>query len=166
MRTDSALVLGKFGAEAALFETLERFMASQEYSPDSLIEVMHRAQEMFGYLRNDVLDFIARKLSLPASRVYGVATFYHLFHLKPKGKYQIHVCTGTACYVRGADRVIAALEKHLEVKLDETTKDGLFTLATARCIGSCGLAPAMMIGDDVHGRVDPKKVRRVLREYR
>lgn len=162
----NALVLGKFGAEQALFTALDQFMESQDFSPDSLIEVLHRAQEMFGYLRNDVLEYVAQKLDLPPARVYGVATFYHLFHLKPKGKYEIHVCTGTACYVRGADRLIAALEKHLGVGLDETTKDGLFTLCNARCIGSCGLAPAMMIGDDVFGRVDSKKIRRILRNYR
>ncbi len=161
-----SLVLGKFGAETALYQALDEFIASCDASPDSLIEVLHRAQETFGYLRNDVLEYVAHKLSLPLSRVYGVATFYHLFHLKPRGKYQINVCTGTACYVRGADKLIAGLEKALGVKLDETTSDGLFTLCNARCIGSCGLAPAMMIGNDVFGRVDPRKVKRVLRNYR
>lgn len=160
------LLTGKFGVEQALFAALDDFIAAQDYSPDSLIEVLHRAQEMFGYLRNDVLAHVAGKLRLPLARVYGVATFYHLFYLKPKGKYEIHVCTGTACYVRGADRLIAALEKQLGVKLDETTADGLFTLTNARCIGSCGLAPAMMIGDDVYGRVDGKQIRRILRNYR
>lgn len=160
------LALGKFGAETALFRALDEFIATCGASPDSLIEVLHRAQETFGYLRNDVMQYVADKLSLPLSRIYGVATFYHLFHLKPRGKYQIHVCTGTACYVRGADRVIAALEKTLDISLDETSGDGLFTLSTARCIGSCGLAPAVLIGDDVHGRVDPRKVKRLLRPYR
>lgn len=162
----SDVMSGKFGIEAALFRTLDEFIATQNHSPDSLIEVLHRAQEIFGYLRNDVLAHVASRLHLPLARVYGVATFYHLFHLKPKGKYEIHVCTGTACYVRGADRVIRSLVKELGVNLDETTSDGLFTLCNARCIGSCGLAPAMMIDKDVHGRVDPKKVRRILRNYR
>lgn len=155
-----------FGFEQAMFRALDEFIESQDASPDSLIETLHRAQEMFGYLRNDVLRHVATKLDLPLAKVFGVATFYHLFHLKPKGKYEIHVCTGTACYVRGADRLIFALEKELGVKLDETTADGLFTLCNARCIGSCGLAPAMMIDEDVYGRVDPKKVRRTLRKYR
>jgi len=163
---NSELMSGKFGVEQALFSALDEFIASQNSSPDSLIEVLHRAQEMFGYLRNDVLNHVANKLSLPPAKVFGVATFYHLFHLKPKGKYQIHVCTGTACYVRGADRLIHALTKQLGVGLDETTSDGLFTLCDARCIGSCGLAPAMMIEGDVYGRVEPKGVRKILRNYR
>lgn len=162
----SDLLQQKFGVEAQLYATLDEYIASQDYSPDSLIEVLHRAQEMFGYLRNDVLEHVARRLHLPLARVYGVATFYHLFHLKPRGKYQIHVCTGTACYVRGADRLIHALTKQLGVNLDETTSDGLFTLCDARCIGSCGLAPAMMIEGDVYGRVEPKGVRKILRNYR
>jgi len=164
--SQGSLMVGKFGAEAAMFQALDDFIATQQASPDSLIEVLHRAQEMFGFLRNDVLEHVADKLNTPLARVYGVATFYHLFHLKPQGKHQIHVCTGTACYVRGADRLIQALEKELGVKLDETTTDGLFTLCNARCIGSCGLAPAMMIGEDVYGRVEPKAVKRVLRKYR
>ncbi len=155
-----------FGFEQAMYRALDEFVESQAGSPDSLIEVLHRAQEMFGYLRNDVLEYVADALALPLAKVYGVATFYHLFHLKPKGKYQIHVCTGTACYVRGADRLIAQLQKELGVKLDETTADGLFTLCDARCIGSCGLAPAMMIEEDVYGRVEPKRIKRVLRKYR
>jgi NADH:ubiquinone oxidoreductase subunit E len=162
----SELMTGKFGVEQALYNALDEFIASQDYSPDSLIEVLHRAQDMFGYLRNDVLQHVAHRLSLPLARVYGVATFYHLFHLKPKGKYEIHVCTGTACYVRGADRLIAGLEKTLGVKLDETTSDGLFTLTDARCIGSCGLAPAMAIDEDVYGRVETKEIRKILRKYR
>ncbi len=164
--SQTPMLVQKFGAEEVVFKALDDFIASREYSPDSLIEVLHRAQEMFGYLRNDVLEHVADRLKIPLARVFGVATFYHLFHLKPKGKYEIHVCTGTACYVRGADRLINALVKELGVKLDETTTDGLFTLCNARCIGSCGLAPAMMIGEDVYGRVEPKNVRRVLRKYR
>lgn len=161
-----ALLVGKFGAEQALFNALDEFMDSQDRSPDSLIEVLHRAQEMFGYLRNDVMEYVAKGLNLPLSRVFGVATFYHLFHLKPRGKHQIQVCTGTACYVRGADRLIKQLCKELGIELDETTPDGLFTLSNARCIGSCGLAPAMAINADVHGRVEPKRVKRILRDYR
>lgn len=155
-----------FGVEASVFRALDQCMAELNHSPDALIEILHRAQELFGYLRNDVIEYVAHALRLPPARVFGVATFYHLFHLKPRGKYVIHVCTGTACYVRGADRVIRALEKHLGVGLDETTSDGLFTLANARCIGSCGLAPAMMIESDVYGRVEPKKIRTILRGYR
>jgi NADH:ubiquinone oxidoreductase subunit E len=158
--------IDRFGVEAALFKTLDDFMAQQQYSPDSLIEVLHRAQEMFGYLREDVMQHVARKLAVPLARVYGVATFYHLFHLKPRGKYEILVCMGTACYVRGAERIINSLEKQLGVKMGETTSDGMFTINAARCIGACGIAPAMRIANDVHGRVESKKVRRILRDYK
>ncbi|MCC7491763.1 MAG: NADH-quinone oxidoreductase subunit NuoE [Fimbriimonadaceae bacterium] len=159
------LDIDRFGVEAVLFKALDDFMAEQQYSPDSLIEVLHRGQEMFGYLREDVLKYVARKLSVPLARVYGVATFYHLFHLKPHGKYEILVCMGTACYVRGAERIISALESQLGVKMGETTNDGLFTLICARCIGACGIAPAVKVGTDVHGKVEAKKVRRMLRKY-
>jgi NADH:ubiquinone oxidoreductase subunit E len=159
------MVSGKFGIEQALFKALDEYIDSHEAAPDSLIEVLHRAQEMFGYLRNDVMDHVAKRLALPASRVYGVATFYHLFHLKPHGKWEILVCMGTACYVRGAEGVVNALEKTLDVKMGETSSDGLFTLNAARCIGACGIAPAMRIGNDVHGKVESKRIKRILRNY-
>jgi len=161
----SEMVSSKFGIEQALFNALDDYIDSHDAAPDSLIEVLHRAQEMFGYLRNDVLTHVAKRLSLPASRVYGVATFYHLFHLKPRGKYEILVCMGTACYVRGAEGLINALEKQLDVKMGETTTDGMFTLNAARCIGACGIAPAMRIANDVHGKVESKHIRRILRNY-
>lgn len=161
----SEMVSSKFGIEQALFNALDDYIESHDAAPDSLIEVLHRAQEMFGYLRNDVLTHVAKRLALPASRVYGVATFYHLFHLKPRGKYEILVCMGTACYVRGAEGLINALEKQLDVKMGETTSDGMYTLNAARCIGACGIAPAMRIANDVHGKVESKHVRRILRNY-
>ncbi len=159
------LDIDRCGVEAVLFKALDDFMAEQDYSPDSLIEVLHRAQEMFGFLREDVQRYVARRMAVPLSRVYGVATFYHLFHLKPKGKYEVLVCMGTACYVRGAERIISALEQQLNVKMGETTNDGMFTLTCARCIGACGIAPAVKVGTDVHGKMEAKKVRRVLRKY-
>ena len=159
------LHIDRFGVEAVLFKALDDFMAEQKYSQDSLIEVLHRGQEMFGYLREDVLRYVADRLAVPLARVYGVATFYHLFHLNPRGKYEIMVCQGTACYVRGADRIIQALENQLDIKMGETTNDGLFTLCSARCIGACGIAPAVKVGNDVHGKVEAKRVRRMLRKY-
>ncbi len=159
------LSIDRFGVEAALFKTLDDFMADLDYSPDSLIEALHRAQEMFGYLREDVLRYVAKKLAVPLAQAYGVATFYHLFHLKPRGKYEVLVCMGTACYVRGAERIISALESQLGVKMGETTSDGMFTLVSARCIGACGIAPAVKVGADVHGKVEAKRVRRILRKY-
>jgi NADH:ubiquinone oxidoreductase subunit E len=161
----SEMVSSKFGIEQALFNALDQYIETHNAAPDSLIEVLHRAQEMFGYLRDDVLQHVADKLSLPASRVYGVATFYHLFHLKPRGKWEILVCLGTACYVRGAEGIVNAIEKTLDVKMGETTSDGLFTINAARCIGACGIAPTMRIGNDVHGKVESKRIKRILRNY-
>ncbi|HAZ64476.1 MAG TPA: NADH-quinone oxidoreductase subunit NuoE [Armatimonadetes bacterium] len=155
-----------WGTEQALFAALDDYIDTHDAAPDSLIEVLHRAQEMFGYLRQDVLVHVAKRLSLPEARVYGVATFYHLFSLKPRGKYEILVCMGTACYVRGAEALVNALEKQLDVEMGDTTADGLFTLSAARCIGACGIAPAMRIGNDVHGKVESKHVRRILRAYK
>ena len=121
--------------------------------PDALIEVLHAAQELFGYLELGLLHFIARHLKLPPSRVYGTATFYHFFTLKPKGKHTCVVCTGTACYINGAGGIVAAVRRGLGVRPGETTTDGKLSLLTARCLGSCSLAPAMILDGQVHGKL-------------
>src|SRR3974390_927540 len=126
------------------FKILEAHMKKHQFKHDALIEVLHKAQELFGYLEDDLLLFIACKLKLPASRVYGVATFYHFFTLKPKGQHTCVVCLGTACYVKGADKVLAAVEKEAGIKAGETTADNQLSLLTARCIGACGIAPAVV----------------------
>ena len=126
------------------FKILEAHMKKYQFKQDALIEVLHKAQELFGYLEDDLLLFIACKLKLPASRVYGVATFYHFFTLKPKGRHTCVVCLGTACYVKGADRVLAAVEQSAGVRAGETTPDNEMSLLTARCIGACGIAPAVV----------------------
>lgn len=125
----------------ARYKMVEKTMKKLGYDKSALIETLHTAQETFGYLENDVLKFIARRLKLPHSKVYGVATFYHFFRLKPKGKHTAVVCTGTACYIKGADKITELLEKKFNIKAGETTKDGLLSLLTARCVGSCSLAP-------------------------
>ncbi len=125
----------------ARYKMVEKTMKKLGYDKSALIETLHTAQETFGYLENDVLKFIARRLKLPHSKVYGVATFYHFFRLKPKGKHTTVVCTGTACYIKGADKITELLEKKFNIKAGETTKDGLLSLLTARCVGSCSLAP-------------------------
>jgi len=119
-------------------------MKRHQFRADSLIEVLHKAQELFGFLDNDLLIFIAQHLKLPPSRVYGVATFYHFFNLKPKGEHTCVICMGTACYVKGADKVLASLEQFTGIKAGETTADGQMSLITARCIGACGIAPAVV----------------------
>jgi len=131
---------------------LETQMKRYQFKQDALIEVLHKAQELFGYLDDGLLLFVARNLKLPPSRVYGVATFYHFFNLKPKGEHTCVVCMGTACYVKGADRVLAALEEHAGIKAGETTPDGKLSLLTARCIGACGLAPAVVYDGAVTAR--------------
>ena len=134
------------------FKILEVHMKRHQHKADALIEVLHKAQELFGYLEDDLLLFIACKLKLPQSRVYGVATFYHFFTLKPQGEHTCVVCMGTACYVKGADKVIAAVQENLKIKPGETTPDNKVSLLTARCIGACGIAPAAVYDGTVTPR--------------
>jgi bidirectional [NiFe] hydrogenase diaphorase subunit len=140
------------------FKILEAQMKKHQFKQDALIEVLHKAQELFGYLEDDLLLFIACKLKLPASRVYGVATFYHFFTLKPKGRHTCVVCLGTACYVKGADKVLAAVEERTKIKAGETTPDNELSLLTARCIGACGIAPAVVYDGTVTPRQTPESV--------
>ncbi len=138
------------------FKILEAHMKKYQFKHDALIEVLHKAQELFGYLEDDLLLFVAHKLKLPTSRVYGVATFYHFFTLKPKGVHTCVVCLGTACYVRGADRVLAAIEGQAKIKAGETTPDNQLSLLTARCIGACGISPAVVYDGTVTPRQTPE----------
>jgi bidirectional [NiFe] hydrogenase diaphorase subunit len=121
--------------------------------PQALIEALHAAQEAFGFLETDALDYIGDTLGVPHSRVYGVATFYSFFTLKPQGAHTCVVCTGTACYINGAKEILAGLDRHLHVKPRETTADGKVSLLTARCLGACSLAPAVIVDGDVRGKV-------------
>ena len=133
--------------------------------PGELINILHAAQEIFGYLPREVQEIVAAELHIPVSRVYGVVTFYSFFTMTPKGKYPISVCLGTACYVRGAEKVLDEFQRQLEIKVGETTNDGLFSLDCLRCVGACGLAPVVTIGGKVYGRITPEKVRDILSEY-
>ncbi len=138
------------------FKILEVFIKRQQQRQDALIEVLHKAQELFGYLDDGLLWFIAHGLRLPPSRVYGVATFYHFFKLKPQGAHTCVVCMGTACYVKGAHRILEALERAAGVRAGGTTPDGRLSLLTARCIGACGLAPAVVYDDAVAAAQTPE----------
>jgi bidirectional [NiFe] hydrogenase diaphorase subunit len=140
------------------FKILEVFMKKHQFRHDALIEILHKAQELFGYLEDDLLLFVASKLKLPPSRVYGVATFYHFFTLKPKGEHTCVVCMGTACYVKGADKVTAAVQEKLKIKPGETTADNKVSLLTARCIGACGIAPAVVYDGQVAAKQTPQNV--------
>jgi bidirectional [NiFe] hydrogenase diaphorase subunit len=139
-------------------KTLDITMKRNHYRQDALIEILHKAQESFGYLEPEVLEYIARQLKLPLGRVYGVATFYHLFSLKPSGTHSCIVCLGTACYVKGGGEIATALEEKLGVKTGETTPDGNVSLMAARCIGACGIAPAVVFDGAVAGKQDPETV--------
>jgi len=138
------------------FKILEAHMKKHQFKHDALIEVLHKAQELFGYLEDDLLLFVSYKLKLPASRVYGVATFYHFFTLKPQGKHTCVVCLGTACYVRGSNKVLAAVEEKAGIKAGETTPDNQLSLVTARCLGACGIAPAVVYDGAVAPRQTPE----------
>src|SRR5262245_14287077 len=133
---------------------LDASMKRHRFAQDALIEVLHTAQELFGFLQPDILYYVAHHLKLPPSRVYGVATFYHFFSFTPKGEHTCVVCLGTACYVKGAAHVLAALEKRFGLHAGETGKDGKVSLLTARCLGACGLAPAVVFDGATAGMVD------------
>ena len=130
------------------------------------MHVLQEAQAIYGYLPLPVQKTIAEGLNISLSEVYGVATFYSQFSLKPKGKYRISVCLGTACYVKGSDKILQEVEKELGIKVGECTEDGLFSIDSCRCVGACGLAPVMMINEDVHGRLTPEMVKGILDGYR
>jgi bidirectional [NiFe] hydrogenase diaphorase subunit len=135
---------------------LDITMKRNHYRQDALIEILHKAQAAFGYLEPEVLEYIARGLKLPLSKVYGVATFYHLFSLKPSGVHSCVVCMGTACYVKGSDRVLTALEQKLGIHVGETTSDNQISLMSARCLGACGIAPAIVFDGTVSGKQEPE----------
>jgi len=130
-----------------------------------LINVLHKTQESFGYLPAEVQEIIARELNMSVAKVYGVVTFYSFFTMIPKGKHPISICTGTACYVRGAEKVLDEFKRILDVKVGETTPDGKFSLSCLRCVGACGLAPVVMVGEKVYGRVSPDGVKDIIKEY-
>ena len=138
------------------FEMLDATMKRYRYQQDALIEVLHTAQELFGYLKTDLLHYVAHGLKLPPSRVYGVATFYHFFTLKPKGEHTCVVCMGTACHVKGADAVLAAVERATGGHAGQTTADGKISLEIARCFGSCGIAPVVVFDGSVCGKQTPE----------
>lgn len=152
------------GADKEKYAQLDAFIESLPSTNGELIRVLHTAQGIFGYLPKEVQIYVAKKLNVPVSKVYGVVSFYSFFTMKPKGEYDISVCMGTACYVRGAEAVLEELKKRLGIDVGGTTPDGKFSLRTLRCVGACGLAPVMMIGDKVYGRVTPDMVPEILAE--
>jgi NADH:ubiquinone oxidoreductase subunit E len=151
----------------SLFKQLDAIIADNKDLPGPIIQVLHGAQELFGYLPNDVLEYVAKGLDKPVSEVYGVATFYHLFHLKPKGTYQLKVCLGTACYIRGGQMIADVIKEELGLDVEDVTDDAVFSCEAVRCIGACGLAPILMVNDKVYDRlISPARVRAVIDEYK
>lgn len=148
------------------FNELEKFIEEKNCEESSLIAILHHAQGLYGYLGIETQEFIAKKLNIPVSKVYGVITFYSYFTTKPKGKYVISICTGTACFVRGAGDILEEFKKVLNIKEGETSKDGLFTLDTLRCVGSCAIAPAVLINDKTYGYFTKENVTEVVNELR
>jgi NADH:ubiquinone oxidoreductase subunit E len=148
------------------YNELEKFIDDLEEKEGALITILHRAQNIFGYLPMEVQLFISRKLAIPAADVNGVVTFYSYFTQEQKGKHVINVCLGTACFVRGASKIIEKLESELKIKLGETSEDGSFSMDALRCVGACGLAPVIMIDGKVFGRVEPDKIPNILEDYR
>lgn len=146
-------------------ERLRQIIAEHKGTPGATMPVLQAAQEIFGYLPEEVQIIVAEGLDIPLSEVYGVASFYAQFTMNPKGRYQISVCLGTACYVKGAADILSAVEQKLGIKTGSITKDGKFSLDACRCVGACGLAPVMMIGSDVYGRLTPDQVGPILDKY-
>ncbi|HOD59925.1 MAG TPA: NAD(P)H-dependent oxidoreductase subunit E [Candidatus Syntrophosphaera thermopropionivorans] len=150
----------------ALYERLKEVIEETKSMRNPLIEVLRQAQDIFGYLPIEVQEFIAQEMNIPANKIYGVITFYNFFTMKPRGKYTINLCMGTACYVKGAPRLAQMMEEELGVKIGETTPDGKFTLSAVRCVGACSLAPVFVIGEDTYGRVDTRdKMSAILKRY-
>ena len=144
---------------------LREIIAEPKGQPGATMPVLQAAQEIFGYLPEEVQIIVAEGLEIPLSEVYGVASFYAQFSMNPKGQHRISVCLGTACYVKGAADILSAVEQKLGIKTGSITKDGKFSLDACRCVGACGLAPVMMVGSDVYGRLTPDQVGPILDKY-
>ncbi|MDO5124976.1 MAG: NADH-quinone oxidoreductase subunit NuoE [Ruminococcus sp.] len=154
-----------FNGTAEDEQKLRAVIEKHRNQPGGLMPILQEAQAIYGYLPYEVQSIIAKELDISMSKVYGVATFYSQFSLTPKGKYQISICLGTACYVKGSDKLLEAVEEKLGIKNGECTPDGLFSIDCCRCVGACGLAPVMLINEDVYGKIDPKQVPEILESY-
>lgn len=143
-----------------------REVTQNDYPDSYLIAVLHKAQELYGYLSREVMDEVAMEMKIPTAHIWGVATFYHYFNLTPPGKHKVSVCLGTACYVKGAGQILTALKNELKCSEGEVSPDGLFQLEGARCLGACGLAPVVMIDEKIHGDLTPEKTINIIKKMR
>ncbi len=142
------------------------FMRENKGKKGALMTVLHEAQDKFGYLPKEIQELISKELRIPLSEIYGVATFYSQFSLVPKGEYKIGVCLGTACYVKGAQDILDKVEEELGITVGQTTPDRKFSLSATRCLGACGLAPVLVVNEDVYGRLKAEDVEEILNKYR
>lgn len=156
----------KFCGSGEQLKKLKAVIEESRSTPGCLLHILQEAQGIYGYLPIEVQTVIAEELGISLSEVYGVVTFYSQFSLKPKGKNRISICLGTACYVKGSDKILEELEKQLGIKCGECTPDGLFSIDSCRCVGACGLAPVMMINDEVYGKLTTGMVKEILDKYR
>jgi NADH-quinone oxidoreductase subunit E len=145
---------------------VEKILQKYQHDKSALVDILHDIQTENGYLQREVLEETSHSLGVPLSRVYSVATFFKAFSLKPRGRHLINVCLGTACHVRGADKVLEQMEQELGIKTGENTDDLRFTLETVNCVGACALGPMVIIGEDYHGEMTPDKVSSVLKSYK
>ncbi|MBP7979037.1 MAG: NAD(P)H-dependent oxidoreductase subunit E [Sebaldella sp.] len=148
------------------FRELDVFIDSLETKKGSLISVLHKAQGIFGYLPREIQEYVAEKLNESLANVYGVVSFYSFFTMVPKGEHAVSVCMGTACYVRGADKVLDEFQKELGIKSGETSLDGKFSIDALRCVGACGIAPVVLVGEKVYKKVEVKEVKKIINEYK
>lgn len=155
----------KIALKRAEIDQLKEVCREFGNNPGELINVLHKAQGIFGYLPAEVQEVVAQELNIPVAKVYGVVSFYSFFTMVPRGKHPISVCMGTACYVRGAEKVLDELKRLLKLDVGETSADGNFSLNVLRCVGACGLAPVVQVGEKTYGRVSPDQVREILKEY-
>ena len=153
------------GHNEALFAQLDEVIEQHKDMRGSLISVLHKAQGIFGYLPEEVQAYIAEKMDVPLSEIYGVVTFYALFTMKKKGKYTFNVCLGTACYVKGSGEILDKVKEILGIDVGECTPDGRFSIDATRCIGACGLAPVLTVNDDVYGRLTVDEIADIIAKY-
>ena len=147
-------------------QLIKDICAEFDNQENELINVLHRVQGKLGYLPAEVQEIIARELKTSVAKVYGVVTFYSFFTMIPRGEFPISICMGTACYVRGAEQVLSEFKRQLKVEVGESTQDGKFSINCLRCVGACGLAPVVTVGEKVFGRVAPSEVKKIIAEYR
>jgi NADH-quinone oxidoreductase subunit E len=147
-------------------ESLRQLLEKHESEPGALIPILQEIQESFGYLPEEALVFVSEEVEIPLGKIYGVVTFYSQFYLSPRGKNIIRVCHGTACHIGGAERISEAVSEELGVGEGATTEDGEFTVERVACLGCCSLAPCVMVNDETHARLSPRKIKRIVKKYR